>query len=116
MPPFWWRTLFWALLSACLASIVVAAFSFIVSLGFGIIGLFAGSLEGFTKFSLSTSQLAWLFWTPLALLMPLYVIRHFIRPRFVIASRSERILGFAVGTTIGAISMFLIASSLLGHR
>jgi hypothetical protein len=116
VPPFWWRTLFWALIGAWFASIAVAAISVLLSTGFGVIALFAGSLEGFTKFSLSFSQLSGLFFTPLALLIPLYVTRYFIRSHFVITSRAERVMGFFVGVTIGVVVMIATAWSLLGLR
>jgi hypothetical protein len=116
VPPFWWRTLFWTLISAWIASIAVAAISVLLSMGFGVIALFAGSLEGFTKFSLSFSQLRWLFFTPLALLVPLYTIRYFVRAQFVTTSRAERVMGFFVGVTIGVVVMIATAWSLLGLR
>jgi hypothetical protein len=115
-PPFWWRALFWALMSAWLTSIAVAALSVLLSAGFGVIALFAGSLEGFTKFSLRFSQLNWLFFTPLVLFVLLYAIRHFIRAHFVVAGRTERVMGFLLGATIGVIVTTSAVLSLLRLR
>lgn len=115
-PPFWWRTLFWALMSAWLTSIAVAAISVLLSAGFGVIALFAGSLEGFTKFSLSFSQLKWFFFTPLVLFVLLYAIRYVIRAYFVVASRTERVMSFLLGATIGVIVMTSTVLSLLRLR
>ncbi len=94
---------------------VIAAFNVLFSFGLGIIGLFAGSMAGFTQFSLTFNQLQWLFFTPLALLVAHCVVRYFIRDQKVHATRIERVLGFFAGVIMGAITLSLIALSMLGR-
>jgi fumarate reductase subunit D len=100
-PPIWWRFLFWASIAAMMTSVVTAIVSILLSLGFGLIALFAGSTEGFSRFSLSKSQVAYLFFASAVLCLVLIVVRRFTLKRATSASRTNRVLTALTGIGAG---------------
>jgi hypothetical protein len=113
-PPALWRGAFWAILFSWFASLTVIALSLAFSLGFGVIALFAGSIEGFSKFSLSTAQMKIMFWLPLVLLLLLYAVRWFSRRRLnVLATQTQRTWVAIAGAAIGYLTTFVVGVVLL---
>jgi ABC-type transport system involved in multi-copper enzyme maturation permease subunit len=100
-PPTAWRIAFWACVAAWLASIAVIALSVIFAVGFGVIGLFGGTLGGFFAFWLGVSNYAALFLAPLIALLMLYAIRPFIKQFAAPADPMARSLAALIGIAIG---------------
>jgi hypothetical protein len=102
-PPFAWRFTFWFALTAWIFAIIAIAVSSLFAMGFGVISLFAGSLEGWNMFWLGSTKMHALFFTPLALLLALYFVRPLFRAKFAVATTQNRVfvafLGVAAGVT-----------------
>jgi fucose 4-O-acetylase-like acetyltransferase len=100
-PPHWWRFLFWSSIAAIISSIIVAVVSTLLSLGFGVISLFAGSLAGFSQFSLSVSQLSLFFLASTGLCVSLLIARPFVKTQFAPATMLNRVLIALLGVFSG---------------
>jgi hypothetical protein len=110
-----WTAALWAVIGAWIASFLVVCMSLAISLGLGTIGLFAGSLDGFTRFSISVQNLHWLFWSPLTLIAALFLLRIVNPPIKQSPSLSTRIAVALASAVVGGAIMIVIALSLVRY-